>query len=606
MAYAARPSPHTFHIPVMGTGFMIDAPLRVARYGISSVVSLVDDVLIEQMRRYHSAREGEPYEEIPSSNDDARALRITAYLNLLDRLIDRQVKQLQASPFEPGSEITRYFELLPEGSLRQAYRDMQATTDPAEQLRRQEELRQAAVPGSIDVNIMSKGDRDVYRNGEKLPNGFSDALAALRGFANSTLHSSIVFSAGINPRLYSYVAEFNDFFPDQHGNLKKRIILKVSDYHSAAVQGRFFAKRGLWVSEYRVESGLNCGGHAFATKGLLVGPILEEFQRKKQELINQLHPTYAKALAQQGRVVDQPPHNVRITVQGGIGTAEEDRMLRDYYGADGTGWATPFLLVPEVTCVDEDHLKRLCDATDADVYLSDSSPFGLPFWNLRTSASEDARRQRIANDRPGSRCSKGYVRLFNTEFTSLPICTASRQYQQLKLQEIALADMTEEHRAEARQRVLNKSCICHDLAGGATLKYGIDPKATPAVCCGPNIVNFSKIATLEEMVGHIYGRNSLLTNPNRPHMLLRELDLYIDYLHRELNDYWQGFSSNAPHYFHELKENLLGGVEHLRQFAKQLNDDVRVRFIIELERLCTKLDAIDELPADSEQSGKCG
>ncbi len=40
---------HTFSIPVMGTGFSIDTPLRVAQYGISSVISLVDDVLIEQM-----------------------------------------------------------------------------------------------------------------------------------------------------------------------------------------------------------------------------------------------------------------------------------------------------------------------------------------------------------------------------------------------------------------------------------------------------------------------------------------------------------------------------------------------------------------------------
>ena len=31
----------------VGTGFTIDTPLKVARYGISSVVSLVDDVLIE-------------------------------------------------------------------------------------------------------------------------------------------------------------------------------------------------------------------------------------------------------------------------------------------------------------------------------------------------------------------------------------------------------------------------------------------------------------------------------------------------------------------------------------------------------------------------------
>ena len=122
MTNAAAGSPHSFHIPVMGTGFMIDAPLRVAKYGISSVLSLVDDVLIEQMRKFHCQREGEPYSEIAGREEDARARRITAYLDLLDRLVRRQVAALRASPFEPGSEITRYFELLPDSPLRREYR----------------------------------------------------------------------------------------------------------------------------------------------------------------------------------------------------------------------------------------------------------------------------------------------------------------------------------------------------------------------------------------------------------------------------------------------------------------------------------------------------
>ncbi len=98
-------SAHTFHIPVMGTGFTIDSPLRVAKYGISSVISLVDDILIEQMRKFHSYEAKEAYEEIPSQNEDARASRITSYLNLLDHLIQKQVTELQNSPFEKGSAI---------------------------------------------------------------------------------------------------------------------------------------------------------------------------------------------------------------------------------------------------------------------------------------------------------------------------------------------------------------------------------------------------------------------------------------------------------------------------------------------------------------------
>jgi len=580
----------------MGTGFMIDAPLHVTKYGISSALSLVDDVLIEQMRKYHCEKAGEPYEEITAKDEDARAHRITEYLNLLDRLVRREVEALQASPFEAGSEITRYYEMLPESPLSRDYRTMLATTDPAERLRQQDRLRRLAVPGSIDVNIMSKGDRDIYRNGEKLPPKFSDASAALRGYANSTLRSSIVFSAGINPRLYSYVAEFKDFFPDEHGDIKKKIILKVSDYHSAAVQGRFFAKRGLWISEYRVESGLNCGGHSFATKGLLLGPILEEFKKRKQELVEQLFATYTKALAQTGRTLERAP-DIRITVQGGIGTADEDALLRNYYDADGTGWATPFLLVPEVTNVDDAHLKKLMAATDDDVFLSNSSPFGLPFWNLRTSGSEDARRRRIVENRPGSPCIKGFVKLYNTEFTAQPICTASRQYQKLKLEKLLHDNLTEEQRAALSEGVLAKSCICHDLAGGATLKLGIDPAAAPAICCGPNIVNFSKLATLEEMVGHIYGRLSLITNPNRPHMFLRELEIYIAYLRNELKSYSLGLSSDTPNYFHEFKENLHSGIDHYRHLADQLAVDAKARFLDELEKLREELDAIP-LPAN--------
>ena len=576
----------------MGTGFMIDAPLRVAKYGISSAISLVDDVLIEQMRKFHCEREGEPYEEIASDDEDVRARRITAYLNLLDRLVGRQVDALRASPFETGSEITRYFEMLPDSPLSRAYHEMLATDDASRRRERQEWLRRQVVPGTIDVNIMSKGDRDAYRNGEKLSSRFSDASAALRGYAESTVRSSIIFSAGINPRLYGYVAEFDDFFHDADGQVKKKIVLKVSDYHSAAVQGRFFAKHGLWISEYRIESGLNCGGHAFATKGLLLGPILDEFCQKKEALAEQLHATYSRSLSRRGRPVPSEPRDIRLTVQGGIGTAAEDTLLRESYGVDGTGWGTPFLLVPEVTNVDDEHLEKLRAVSDGDVYLSDSSPFGIPFWNLRTSASEEARRRRIADGCPGSVCTRGYVKLFNTEFTSRPICTASRQYQQLKLRELEQNDMNEQQREEARRSILAKSCICHDLAGAATLKHGIDPEATSAVCCGPNITCFSKIATLEEMVGHIYGRTSLMADPNRPHVFLRELALYIDYLRGELKQYELGFSSNTPDYFREFKENLADGIDYYRRMAQTSFAHEGDRFLKELQSLRETLDAI--------------
>jgi hypothetical protein len=38
---------HSFH-PVMGLAYTIDSPIRVAQYGISSVISIADDELIEK------------------------------------------------------------------------------------------------------------------------------------------------------------------------------------------------------------------------------------------------------------------------------------------------------------------------------------------------------------------------------------------------------------------------------------------------------------------------------------------------------------------------------------------------------------------------------
>ena len=122
---------HTFHIPVMGTAFSIDTPIKVARYGIHSVISLVDDALIEQMRKFYCEKEGESYTPITKDDEDFRARRITAYLDLVNRIVQRQFTELKGSAFEPGTEITKYFELLPEDSvLKAAWQHMLACPDP--------------------------------------------------------------------------------------------------------------------------------------------------------------------------------------------------------------------------------------------------------------------------------------------------------------------------------------------------------------------------------------------------------------------------------------------------------------------------------------------
>lgn len=590
-ADASGRSGHSLHVPVMGTGFTVDSPLRIARYGISSVISLVDDILIEQMRRYHCEQSGEPYEEIGPKDEDRRARRITAYLDLLDRLIGRQVEALQASPFEPGSEITRYYDLLPEGPLKRAYRGMLELADGPEKDELQAELRRRAVPGTIDVNIMTKLDRTVDIDGTVFGPEGSDAIAAARGYGDSGLRSSLVLSAGMNPRLFSYLATCEGFAPDANGELKKEIVLKVSDYRSALVQGKVLAKKGVWVSEFRIESGLNCGGHAFPTKGALLGPILEEFKTQGEELVETLHALYAKALEGAGGSAPATPRDVRITVQGGVGTAAEHSLMLDHFGAHSVGWGTPFLLVPEVTNVDDAHLELLCSAKESDVFLSQGSPLSIPFWNLRASASEQARRDRLEIGRPGSPCPSGYA-ITTTEFRDVPECLSSRAYQKPKLLALEKADLSDAARERAREKLLAKSCICRDLAGGAQVKLGIDPDAKPAICPGPGIRDYSRVATLEEMVGHIYGRTSLTTNPERRHVFNCELGLYIDYLREESEWVRLGVSTQKPKYLHDFHANLLEGIDYYRDFSDALPRDARPAFLADLEKLAAELDSL--------------
>lgn len=554
-------SEHTFHIPVMGLGFTIDTPLKVGHLGISSVVSIVEDYLIEDMREVVCRNEKMDFVPIPESEDDYRAKRITAYLNLLNYLVKRNTSRLKHQVFDEGSAIQKYFELLPEDSeTKQLYCAM-LTQEGEKKEVLQKLLRELIVPGTIDVNIMTKVDKTNYaENGEPLSQEYSDALSALRGYANSNLASSVVFSAGLNPRLYSYCENFPDFYPPSN---KKKIILKVSDYRSAVIQGKFLAKKGLWVSEFRIESGLNCGGHAFATEGLLLGPILEEFRARRTELYNELYEVCVNGLAAKGKTFAEPPP-LKISAQGGIGTASEDQFLRTFYDLNATGWGSPFLLVPESTCVDNGTLQKLSEAKQEDYYLSYSSPLGVPFNNFRPSSSEEQRKHRIAKKRPGSPCYLKFLS-FNTEFTEKPICVASREYQNLKIKQAqeTVKDPDELHSEIAK--ITEKDCLCEGLGTSARLAYSgrlSHGLKAVAICPGPNLAYFSGIFSLKEMVDHIYGRRNILNSLYRPHMFINELKLYVDYLKREVEDALKNNNQKRKASLLNFKANLLQGIAY--------------------------------------------
>lgn len=585
---------HTFHIPVLGVGYSVDAPAKVAKYGISSVISIVDDILLEQLRKDYHQKLDKPYEPILAREKDSRAKRITAYLNLINEIVKDQFEKLRASAFEKGSEITKYFELLPDVSfLKQKYYEMLSEKEELIKLKMQNFLRDNLHCGSIDVNIMTKVDKTNYSEGLPLPSEFNDAHAALRGYANSNLESSLIFSAGMNPKLYGYLETFKDFLPQINGSFKKKIVIKVSDFRSALIQGKFLAKKGLWVSEFRIESGLNCGGHAFATDGYLLGPILEEFKNRKEELLDTLKNLFLPSLQNKEIKTDEKKLDINITVQGGVGLSTEHEFLIRNYGVKSVGWGSPFLLVPEVMNVDDKTLTQLSEAKEDDYYLSNSSPLGVPFNSIRNSGKDLERIERMENGKPGSPCPKKFLE-FNKDFTDKPICTASISYFK-KLDSIKDNPELKMKYENDLRNASDKNCLCEGLSASALIaKKIVDPKQSLAVaiCPGPNLAYFSKVATLKEMVDHIYGRINLITHPNRPNMFIKELSLYIDYLHKKIDESINNFTNQKDELYSTFRKNLIDGIEYYKSLIPNITEEaenVRNKIQKDLELLEEKL-----------------
>ena len=554
---------HTFHIPVMGIGFTVDTPLKVAQYGMDSVISLVDDILLEKLRKMYCELYEIPYKEITDKIEDFRAKRITSYLNLINTLVERKFEELKDTTINKGNELKDYISMLPDGdSLKKEFKNLTEKyinlSEAGNWIKDQLSL------GSIDVNIMTKVDKVNYSKGEKLPSEYNDAHAALRGFAESDLHSSVILSAGMNPRLYGYMEQFEDFYPNKNGELKKKIVLKVSDFRSAMIQGKFFAKKGLWVSEYRIESGLNCGGHAFATDGYLLGPVLEEFKEKREELIASTYEILVKTLESKGRAIPNTVLPLKITAQGGVGTAEEHQFLLDTYDLDSVGWGTPFLLVPEATTVDNPTLEKLMGATEKDLYLSNISPLGVPFNSLRGNTKDEEKAALIAKGRPGSSCPRKFVSL-NNEFTEKDICVASRQYQHLKLKQLDTLDLPKKEHQKQYGKIVDKSCICVGLGTSALMVNNIDTRVEGkgvSICPGPNMAYFSKLMSLKEITDHIYGRGNVLSRLDRPNMFVKELTIYIDYLKDKIEEVKDAFNKKQENYLTTFANNLNEGIAY--------------------------------------------
>ena len=264
---------------------------------------------------------------------------------------------------------------------------------------------------------------------------------------------------------------------------------------------------------------------------------------------------------------------------------------------DSVGWGSPFLLVPEVTNVEEETLKLLSDAKEDDIYLSDISPLGIPFSNLKGNSQDMIKDEFVRQGRPGSACTKKYASL-NYEYSDTPLCTASRQYQKKKIDELKKETVNQEEFDKEFDAIVEKSCICKGLGTAALMVNNIDIREEGygiSICPGPNLAYFSETVSLTEMVDHIYGRKNIIKRNDRPNMFIKELMLYIDYLEKRISESPKPISVKQSDYFIQFKSNLSEGINYYKELFKTQKArlaNAKTAFMKELSILKDKLDTI--------------
>ena len=82
------------------------------------------------------------------------------------------------------------------------------------------------------------------------------------------------------------------------------------------------------------------------------------------------------------------------------------------------------------------------------------------------------------------------------------------------------------------------------------------------VCPGPNLAYFSGNYSLKELTDHIYGRKNVLSG-YRPHVFIKELQLYINYL-KELVDSTDFSNKREAKKFTRFTQNLEEGIDYYK------------------------------------------
>ena len=175
-----------------------------------------------------------------------------------------------------------------------------------------------------------------------------------------------------------------------------------------------------------------------------------------------------------------------------------------------------------------------------------------------------------------SSCPKKFLAL-SKDAENKGICTASKKYQETKLEELEnnRTTISEEKYKKAKQLITEKSCLCVGLANASYLENNIKIKGQDqgvVICPGPNIAYFNQEVSLAKMIQHIYGKANVLGSEKRPNFFVKELKMYIDYLKNDIENIADEINASKTKKLESFKNNLLEGIEYYQKMFSNISN----------------------------------
>ena len=93
--------------------------------------------------------------------------------------------------------------------------------------------------------------------------------------------------------------------------------------------------------------------------------------------------------------------------------------------------------------------------------------------------------------------------------------------------------------------------------------------------------------TLKEIVDHIYGKINIIRRKDRPHVFIKELTIYIDYLKNKMGETSLPYTEKQLDYFNTFRENLEKGIQYYRELFSNISVNLKMkkaRLLAELEK----------------------